>query len=160
MLNRKYYPETHRHILIDFDGTIIDENSFPNIGEFKLLAITTMKRMLEEGYKIGIWTARGGDEQKELVMSALNEKGLDTTQILFNEHFDYFLGKYEARSPKAYADIYIDDRAYGVKKIDWMDIHLDFFGDFNDEALDEMLTHAIPKVKKIVYKLNGLLTKA
>lgn len=157
---RKYYPEAQTHILIDFDGTIIEDGVFPKIGEFKPLAITTMKRMLAEGYKIGIWTARGGEEQKELVMVALKEQGLNTDQIIFNEHFDYFLNKYKALSPKAYADVYIDDRAYGVKKIDWLSIHLDFFGDFNKEALDELTETALPKISKLAYKLNNLLTKA
>jgi len=157
---RKYTQDTHKYIAIDYDGTIVDEGAFPEVGEFKTLAIVTIKRMIAEGYKVGIWTARGGAEQKELVMGALKEQGVDTSQVLFNEHFEYFLNKYESRSPKIYGDIYIDDRAYGVKKIDWLSIHLDFFGNFNKEALDELTETALPKISKLAYKLNDLLTKA
>lgn len=157
---RKYTQDTHKYIAIDYDGTIVDEGAFPEVGEFKTLAIVTIKRMIAEGYKVGIWTARGGAEQKELVMGALKEQGVDTSQVLFNEHFEYFLNKYESRSPKIYGDIYIDDRAYGVKKIDWVDIHYDFFGDYNQEAFDEGLERAISSVNGLFHKLNNLLTKA
>lgn len=161
MSSKKYNVEEYRYLAIDFDNTITeDDNSFPKIGKFKPLAIITMKRMLEEGYEICIWTARGGEEQEKLVLDALSLAGLDTSKILFNSHFDYFLNKYETRSPKIYGDVYIDDRAYGVKKIDWLSIHLDFFGDFNKEALDELTETALPKISKLAYKLNDLLTKA
>lgn len=139
MTKRKYTIESNRYIAVDFDGTITEEDGlFPNIGKFKFLAITTMKRMLEEGYKISIWTARGGEEQEKLIMDALLLAGLDTSKILFNSHFEYFLSKYEARSPKIYADIYIDDRAYGVEEINWGKIHFDFFGELNREAKNEI----------------------
>lgn len=160
MAGRKYTQETHKYIAIDYDGTIVDEGAFPEVGNYKTLAIVTIKRMIAEGYKVGIWTARGSVEQKELVMGALKEQGVDTEKLLFNEHFEYFLNKYESRSPKIYADVYIDDRAYGVKKIDWIDIHYDFFGDYNQEAFDVGKEGLLSSVDKLVSKLSNILTKA
>jgi hypothetical protein len=39
--------------------------------------------------------------------------------------------QYKADSPKIYASLYIDDRAYGIKErnIDWLEVERYIFGD-------------------------------
>ena len=119
-----YTKETHPHIAIDFDETIA-EDLFPHIGEVREGAIETIKALLDTGYHVHVWTARGGysdvlgTTQEQHILRYLQDHGVDTVNIEVNEHFQYYLARYPKQSPKIAADIYIDDKNVGVNEIDW-----------------------------------------
>lgn len=123
--NRKYKPDTYKHVAIDFDNTITEGDSFPELGTLKYFAIETMNAMLKAGYNIHIWSSRP-ESQQESILEFLTEEGLDTTNVKINEHFPHYLGKYSERSSKIYADVYIEDRAYGAPEIYWPDVYRAF----------------------------------
>lgn len=123
-----YTPETHKYVAIDFDNTITKEDCYPELGTPKPYAIATINKMIDQGYEIAIWTSRGSEENNPLIMKQLSEWGLNTDKVIINEHFPYFLGAYDSRSPKIYADVYIDDKAYGITEIDWKEISNSFLG--------------------------------
>lgn len=112
---------------IDFDGTIIEDGLYPDIGEPLPNVIHTMKRILDEGGNIAIWTARGSMEQAKLITEFLNGHGI--YDFIVNDHFPVFLKKFGNPSPKIYADYYIDDRSlHAANGIDWYEIEKMIFG--------------------------------
>lgn len=125
-----YTKTTHKYIAVDFDGTIIREGTYPYMGEeyLKPGAIKTLQALIAHGYKIHIWTCRGGynpslgETQEEAIYNFLESCGLDVSDVKINEHFEYYVNKYPKSSPKVYASVYIDDRGIGIKKIDWYEI--------------------------------------
>lgn len=110
----------YKTIAIDFDGTIIEEGIYPDFGEPKPNAIHTMKRLIDNGVKIIIWTCRGGEAQKEGIKNMLNKHGL--YEFVINEHLPEVNEPFEFTSPKVYCDLYIDDRNLFTEKIDWYEI--------------------------------------
>lgn len=131
---RKYTPESHKHIAIDYDGTIVEDGAYPHIGEPLPGAIETMDAMLEEGYEIVIWTCRGGKHeavdfiQEEEIKKQLSGLFKNHAQLAVNENFKYFLNRYTVGSPKISADVYIDNTSYGLEEVDWRQIYRDFIG--------------------------------
>jgi predicted mannosyl-3-phosphoglycerate phosphatase (HAD superfamily) len=114
------------YIAIDFDGTIVEE-MFPEIGDIKPHAVRVIKRIKESGRRIAIWTSR--DESfYERVKDCLKVNGIPYDA--FNEPFPEMKKQYKADSPKIYASLYIDDRAYGIKErnIDWLEVERYIFG--------------------------------
>lgn len=114
-----YFPKTYA---IDWDGTVVQDKQFPNIGEPKPNAINVMKRMLAEGGRIIIWTCRGGERQEQGIRAKLNEHGV--YDFIVNDHFEdekeYWTGQ---MSPKVFADVYIDDRGiHTMGEIDWYEV--------------------------------------
>lgn len=97
----------NKTIAIDFDGTIVDFK-FPKIGDLKPWAKETVQVLREEGWRIIIWTCRGGiyeDDVKRFLLE--NSIPFDT----INNHTEYDMSKYHLGGVrKVYADIYIDDR--------------------------------------------------
>lgn len=128
--DRKFTPETHPVVTIDLDNTIWEED-YPHFGELFPYAIETINAMLEEGYEIILWTARGGEVIKKDV-EYLGTKGLDINNEKFvvNDHAAYFLKKYPIQSPKANGSIMLDDRAYGAPNFRgyWFILHQEFLG--------------------------------
>ena len=53
-------------IAIDFDGTIV-EDAYPAIGEEKIFAFDTIKRLQKDGHRIILWTYRHGEKLEEAV---------------------------------------------------------------------------------------------
>lgn len=131
---RKYSPETHKYVAVDFDGTIIEEGHFPEIKNFLPHAIETLQMMKDAGYELVIWTCRGGDvtfslvDQRLLILNELENQGLDIEGIEVNRHFPEYYEKYKGNSPKVYADVYIDNSAYGLDKVGWLGIREAFLG--------------------------------
>lgn len=100
-------------IAIDFDGTIVEHN-YPKIGSELPNATYFIKKIKNEfGIKIILWTCREGQELAEAV-DWCKSKGLVFDAVNSNI-FD--IGNL-AKS-KIYADLYIDDRNFGTKIIDW-----------------------------------------
>lgn len=140
---KSYTPETHKHIAIDYDGTIVDDVSYPNVGTPNPGAIETIDAMLDKGYLINIWTCRGGaHESVDFIQEDAIRQQLDDLltnelgkNIMINKHFKYFTDKYAVGSPKISADVYIDNNAYGLDKVDWSEIYEDFIG---EKPIDRM----------------------
>ncbi|KKN10323.1 hypothetical protein LCGC14_1037610 [marine sediment metagenome] len=105
-------------IAIDFDGTIVDHR-YPDIGEPKPNVVNVLKRLLNEGHTLIIWTCRGGSE-----LIAVYEwlKLRKLQDILVNVNVPYEQINFQP-SPKIYADMYIDDRNLGGMPEDWEEIY-------------------------------------
>lgn len=117
-------------IAIDWDGTIVENGYFPEIGVLKPNAINVIKRIINEGGQIIIWTCRGGEKQYKAIKNKLNENGV--YDFIINDHSPDMLELFEKNSPKVFADLYIDDRSlHAIKKggIDWYEIEKMLFED-------------------------------
>lgn len=98
-------------IALDFDGTVVENGSYPGIGEELPGAIDTLLRIQELGARIFLWTCRGR-EQLDAAERYLEDRGI----ILHPPEFLH-------GATKPVADLYIDDRGLGApltpKGIDW-----------------------------------------
>lgn len=97
-------------IAIDFDGTIV-EHEYPIIGKAVPLAIETIKKWQKEGHSIILYTMRSGQELFDAVDYLTNAK-IELYGINANP-----TQKEWTASPKVYAQLYIDDAAYGCPLI-------------------------------------------
>ena len=99
-----------RIIAVDYDGTITLRNSYPNVGEFKPGAIEVLKGLKKKGYKLILWTCRSGAEL-EVIVEAMKKRGLVFDAV--NDQLPDIKSMYDIDSRKVFADMYIDDLAYG-----------------------------------------------
>jgi hypothetical protein len=105
------------YIAIDFDGTIVRHN-YPKVDDYVPGAIDWMKKFNELGAKIILWTNRDDETQAfgvcdlKLAVDAVTSKGVDLFAV--NENPDQVEW---CKSPKVYADVYIDDLAFGCPLI-------------------------------------------
>ena len=97
-------------VAVDFDGTIV-EHQYPFIGEPIPGAIDSLKRFIDEGIRLVLWTCRRGDELTEAVVYCANNG-------VFFEGVNEDISSISNLSGKIYADFYIDDRAM-FDPIDW-----------------------------------------
>lgn len=103
------------YICIDFDGTIVDY-AFPSVGKPVPEAIEYMKKFIELGGKIILFTMRSdgqlkSGENRSVLTEAVNyltENGIELFGINHNPTQDRW-----TTSPKAYGHVYIDDAAVG-----------------------------------------------
>ncbi|MBR5872207.1 MAG: hypothetical protein IKZ06_00985 [Oscillospiraceae bacterium] len=102
-------------IAVDFDGTIV-EHRYPEIGKEIPFAISTLKRLQEEGHRLVLWTVREGALLNEAV-EFCRQRGLEFYAV--NANFPE-----EVANPgmtacrKLKADLFIDDRNVGYLP-DW-----------------------------------------
>lgn len=97
-------------IAVDFDGTCVT-HEYPNIGK-SIGAEKTLKRIVEEGGKLILYTMRSGTELEEA------EQWFIKNQIpLFGVQKNPAQSAW-TKSPKCYASIYIDDAALGCPLIE------------------------------------------
>lgn len=93
-------------IAIDFDGTCVT-HEYPQIGR-DIGAVPILKKLIENKHSLLLWTMRSGKELQDAVRwFSYNEIPLysincNPTQKSWTE------------SPKAYAQLYIDDAALGI----------------------------------------------
>lgn len=97
-------------IAVDFDGTIA-RHVYPEIGQEVPGAIDWMIKFQQSGARLVLWTMRSGDTLTEAV------KFCGDNGVMF-----YGINNNPAQSswtssPKAYAQIYIDDAAFGCPLI-------------------------------------------
>jgi hypothetical protein len=96
---------------IDFDGTCV-KHRFPDVGEDVPNAEKVIKRIVESGHKVILWTMRSNnDKHPEALNNAVRwfvDKGILLSGINNNP-----TQKSWTNSPKAYANYYIDDAALG-----------------------------------------------
>lgn len=97
-------------IAIDFDGTIV-EHRYPDIGEPVPEAFRWMREWQRLGAKLILWTMRCDSEKEGPVLTDAVEfcrkNGVEFWGV--NQNPDQSWSK----SPKAYANIYVDDAALG-----------------------------------------------
>ena len=97
-------------VAVDFDGTVV-EHRYPEIGETVPGAIETLQWLNEQKVKIILWTIRSGKELDEAV-AMLKDNGIEIYGI------NKTPGQWHwSKSPKAYAQHYIDDAALGCPLI-------------------------------------------
>lgn len=110
-------------IAVDFDGTITEQNLYPDIGPFRKYAINVLKALQEQGHKVCLWTCRSG-ETLDLALINLKKKGF--TPDFVNE------SPFTTGSPKIVANVYIDDVAWPnccmpvESRVDWYEIGKSF----------------------------------
>jgi len=95
-------------IAVDFDGTIV-ESRYPEIGETKIFAFETLKKLEDEGHRLILWTYRYG-RRLDAAVNFCKENGITfyaVNKSYPEEEFD------PAISRKINADIFIDDRNVG-----------------------------------------------
>lgn len=102
-------------ICVDFDGTIVD-HCFPEIGAEAPGAIHWLTRLQDQGAKLILFTMRsdtsfGGPMLSDAV-DFLERRGIKLFGINTNPNQLSW-----TESPKAYADIYVDDAAFGCPLI-------------------------------------------
>ena len=105
-------------IAIDFDGTVV-MHRYPAIGLDVPGAVRTLKKLVENGHKLILYTMRHGKELEEACQWFF-DRGIPLYAVNENPQ-----QKSWTKSPKCYADLYIDDAAFncplmydtGVKNI-------------------------------------------
>ncbi|WP_044402611.1 BT0820 family HAD-type phosphatase [Lacinutrix sp. Hel_I_90] len=116
-------------IAVDFDGTIV-EDSYPGIGDERIFAFETLKRLQADGHRLILWTYRQGKKLEEAVAYC---KANDLEFYAVNKSFPEE-DLTEDVSRKIHADLFIDDRNIGGI-LGWGEIY-------------QMLTNEAPKRPK------------
>jgi len=97
-------------IALDFDGTVV-ENVYPDMGKDVPLAANTLRILHQFGYKIILYTMRSGD-LLDFAVEWFKERKIP----LYGIQFDPTQHEWSS-SNKCYADLIIDDRAFGCPLI-------------------------------------------
>ena len=102
-------------ILVDFDGCLVT-HEFPRIGERVPFARKVLRELVEAGHKIILWTCRSNSlngqpttHLDDAVRLVRDEWGIPLHAVNANGPGDEFSGH-----PKAYGDVYIDDKGLGT----------------------------------------------
>lgn len=96
----------NRIVAVDFDGTIV-KHEYPEIGAPIPGALETLRELQAAGVKLVLWTMRSGDELAAAVAHC-EANGVTFFGVNGNPEQGAW-----TTSPKAYAQIYIDDAALG-----------------------------------------------
>lgn len=122
-------------IAVDFDGSVC-HHKFPEMGEDIDGAVETLKEFVAAGVKLILWTVRR-DEQLQEAINWYKEREIPLYGVNKNPDFE---ANHPTASPKAYANLYIDDMALGAPLvndgverpyIDWYAVkEMVFDGDF------------------------------
>ena len=118
-------------IAVDFDGTCVT-HEYPKIGRF-IGSQKVLQRIVREGGRLILWTMRS-NEQLAAAVNWFEENGIPLYGIQRNPTQINWTS-----SPKAYAQIYIDDAGLGCPMkpglkderpfVDWREVELLLFGD-------------------------------
>ncbi len=104
-------------IAIDFDGTIVD-HQFPEIGGEAPEVFDWLKQFQKAGAKLILWTMRSdGSKQGGLLSDAVEfcrQHGVEFWGVNENPEQQSW-----TTSPKCYANVYIDDAAFGCPLRDY-----------------------------------------
>ena len=91
-------------IAVDFDGTVV-EHDYPKIGTERPHATEVLRKLMEDGHKLILWTVREGPLLDEAINWCM-ERGVQFASInesIYTDHREH------APSRKLHADIFIDD---------------------------------------------------
>ena len=94
-------------IAVDFDGTLV-EHAYPEIGAELDGAFQCLMQLQAAGAQLILWTMRSGLELEEAV-AFCRERGVNFWGVNKNPTQSSW-----TNSPKAYAQLYIDDAAAGT----------------------------------------------
>lgn len=102
-------------IAIDFDGTCVTHD-YPNVGK-DIGAVPVLKKLVDSGHLLILWTMRShnrkdGTDPLQDAIDWFSEHGIKLYGIQKNPTQDTWTS-----SPKAYAQLYIDDAALGCPLI-------------------------------------------
>ena len=97
-------------IAIDFDGTCVT-HEYPNIGREVEGCVDVLKELVREGHKLILYTMRSGKHLEDAV-DWFKEHGIPLWGINKNPTQSAW-----TKSPKIYANLYIDDAACGCPLI-------------------------------------------
>jgi hypothetical protein len=92
-------------IAVDFDGTCVTHD-YPRVGK-DIGAIPVLKALVQKGHKLILWTMRSGIGL-EAAVNWFKENDIPLYGIQINPGQQSWTS-----SPKAYAQLYIDDAALG-----------------------------------------------
>ncbi|MBT8395234.1 MAG: hydrolase [Flavobacteriaceae bacterium] len=95
-------------IAVDFDGTIV-EDAYPSIGEPRIFAFETLKRLQQDGHRLILWTYRCNNRLDEAV-EFCRLQGIEFYAVNKSFPEEEFNGDV---SRKILADLFIDDRNIG-----------------------------------------------
>ncbi len=97
-------------IAVDFDGTIV-EHCYPEIGKEKPFATATLRRLIDEGHKLILWTVREG-ELLDQAVEWCRRRGVVFYEV--NRDFDEDLPEVNKNyTRKLKVQLFIDDRNVG-----------------------------------------------
>jgi hypothetical protein len=99
-------------IAIDFDGVLV-EDKYPEIGNPNWDMISAVWRLNFTKHELVLWTCRIGERLDEVVKWC-KDHNLNFTCI--NSNTPNNLAEYGTDPRKVYADVYIDDRAFGYNR--------------------------------------------
>lgn len=116
-------------IAIDFDGTCVS-HEFPKVGK-EIGAVPVLLELVKQGHQLILFTMRSDTAEENYLTDAVNwfkDKGIDLYGVQTNPTQYTW-----THSPKAYAQLYIDDAALGcpltynkhVSKrpfVDWVEV--------------------------------------
>ena len=109
-------------IAIDFDGTCVT-HEFPKVGK-DIGAAPVLKRLVDKGHQLILFTMRSDKEGISPVTNKIEDGGLSDAINWFKENEIPLYGIQTnpsqhtwTKSPKAYAQLYIDDAALGCPVI-------------------------------------------
>lgn len=91
---------------IDFDGTVVT-HEFPEVGREVLHAVRVLKELTAQGHRLILWTMRSGEYLQHAV-DWFAKREIELFGVNNNPEQSEWTS-----SPKAYAQIYIDDAALG-----------------------------------------------
>ncbi len=98
-------------IAVDFDGTIADHR-FPEIGAPVPGAFEWLLRFQKAGAKLILWTMRSDGQESGEVLTQAEAFCLDNGLAFWGVNKNPEQKKW-TQSPKVYAQLYIDDAAFG-----------------------------------------------
>lgn len=130
-------------IAVDFDGTIV-EHKYPKIGREIPFATETLKRLIQDGHRLILWTIRHGQTLQEAV-DWCKERGVEFWSV--NSDFAEQDVQNEERSPKVKCDMYIDDRNLGGLP-DWGTIYDMITNNLTYETINPSLSDSRDQKKK------------
>jgi len=106
-------------VAVDFDGTVV-EHRYPEIGKELDDGVRVLKRLLLNGHRLILFTMRSGKTLLDAV-DWFYDRGINLWGINTNP-----MQKKWTTSPKAFADIIIDDSALGCPMnedgVDWIEV--------------------------------------
>ena len=100
-------------IAVDYDDTLTTNNNYPEAGTPNLLAIHYCKEFRRKGGLLLLYTCRAGIPLTN-ALESLAKEGLtfDAVNANVQEQLDRWLDTDTEISPKPFAHMYIDDRAF------------------------------------------------
>jgi hydroxymethylpyrimidine pyrophosphatase-like HAD family hydrolase len=97
-------------IAVDFDGTVVDHR-YPEIGADAPGAVDTLRALVKDGHDLILFTMRSGYHLGEAI-EWFKYKGIHLHGIQYNPSQHSW-----SQSNKCYAQLYIDDAAFGCPLI-------------------------------------------